>query len=206
MFGSTNVASRLDVPHSHHPGIGHCLPQARSPFTPLGTGLIGRGCPGVRCSFPFLVEIPGRLSLMTIQLDVALRQLRSNPPTNTSDSGEGFNILTARVVNVNNTRTLVQEIYDGVVASKHAKRGLVDGIAQLSRMVIIKTANNGTSVAPVCYMRGHRSRCTINTGPRQPVRPTLMSRSNSLCYRMTVLYLFHGKYKDLLWHLAMLSV
>ncbi len=77
--------------------------------------------------------MPGRLRLVTVQLDGALRHLRSRLPTNTSNSGEWFNILTARVVNVSNTLTLAMENYDGVAASKHTKRGLADGIGQLSR-------------------------------------------------------------------------
>ncbi len=49
--------------------------------------------------------------------------------------GEWFNILTARVVNVNNTPILALDSHDGVVAAKHTIRGLVDGIGQLSRML-----------------------------------------------------------------------
>ncbi len=76
------------------------------------------------------MEIPGRLKLVTVQLDRVLPQLRSSLPANTPFLGKWFDILTARVVDVNNTLPLALENYDGVVTSKHIERGLVNGICQ----------------------------------------------------------------------------
>ncbi len=88
-----------------------------------------------------LVGIPDSLGTITEELKATLQQLEQNLSQDVSGSGKFLRLLHARVEFLNETLTLALENYHSFPLSHHQKRGFIDGIGHLSRM-LFETAMN----------------------------------------------------------------
>ncbi len=81
---------------------------------------------------PSLVTIPDNLRVIAKKLDAVLSQMISD-----SDdvSFQLFSLLRYRLTYVNHSLTDVLDSYGGLTSSHRAKRGLSNGLGQLSRML-----------------------------------------------------------------------
>lgn len=89
----------------------------------------------VRYPYASLVKIPGKLKSIVECLNVALQRLQEVLPKDSPLSNELLPLLYSRIKYINDTVTLALENYDGIHNSNRKKRGLIDGIGQLSRML-----------------------------------------------------------------------
>ncbi|RUM30632.1 MAG: hypothetical protein DSY32_02030, partial [Aquifex sp.] len=90
----------------------------------------------VRYPYAALVTIPGKLREVTEQLNAALTQLEQDLQKRRADRSFDFlPLLHARVTYLNDTINLALENYSGLDTANRTKRGLIDGIGQLSRLL-----------------------------------------------------------------------
>ena len=82
-----------------------------------------------------LVEIPERLRDVASQLNATLGRLEKEFSTASGKPNQILSLLHARMRYVNQTITQALENYEGLSVANRTKRGLIDGIGKLSRML-----------------------------------------------------------------------
>ncbi len=82
-------------------------------------------------TFPLLVTIPDNLLVIAKKLDDVLSQMITN---SNDDSSHMLSLLRYRLIYVNHSLTDILNNYCGLT-SHRAKRGLINGLGQLSRML-----------------------------------------------------------------------
>ena len=89
----------------------------------------------VQYPYASLVKIPGKLKGVVDNLNEALQTLQRDHPRDSTLSEELLPLMYTRLKYINDTVNLALDSYDGVHDTNRMKRGLVDGIGQLSRML-----------------------------------------------------------------------
>ncbi len=84
----------------------------------------------VKYPFPSLVTIPDNLRVIAQKLDAVLSQLVTD---SNDDFSQVLSLLHYRLTYVNHSLTDVLDSYDGLTSSHRSKRGLINGLGQLSR-------------------------------------------------------------------------
>ena len=118
----------------------HLKPGALS--THMGRVTLVEDVLWVRYPLTALVGIPERLLAVTDQLNGALCQLQRVLASDLDISETFFKLLHARVTFLNDTLTLALADFHGFPLAHRSKRGLVDGIGQLSRSLFGTAMNN----------------------------------------------------------------
>ncbi len=124
---------------------------------------------GVRYPYAALQKIPSRLERILEQMDSALAQLedRMHKFQGKLSDQTLVTLLHARLSYSNDTISLVSNTYIGFNGSSRAKRGLIDGIGKLSRMLLgtamdedveqlRETYNHVSSIASASYSHSYK--------------------------------------------------
>ena len=82
-----------------------------------------------------LVEIPAQLQGVVATLDNTMGRLRQGMPGVSGGQKDVLFLLHARLIYINETITSAVEAYEGLGTPHRTKRGLIDGIGKLSRML-----------------------------------------------------------------------
>ncbi len=156
-------------------GPAHLKPGALTAH--LGRAYLVEDVLWVKYLFPSLVTIPDNLNVIAKKLDAVLSQM----VTDSNDvSSQMLSLLQYGLTYVNHSLTDIVDSYGGLTSSHRAKRGLINGLGQLSRMLfgtamdedVVEFRQNFNSL--VAYASAQSKVITLNSHHMQRIEQHLV--------------------------------